>query len=1101
VGDWKEWVQFPSGIQSNQIAFHVSAAPVSPTTLTSVGITGYFGSVDDPTYSWIDGYVTGTGFSPSVNAYTFKNSAGSPVEFGAFENPGSLVSGNTIFNGTLHFRTDLPSGTYYVTSNPSATVIEPSNSLPFVVLWPPAIETGMLPGAEGIGTVGTAYKTPQNNLGQKLDASSFSGPVTFSATGLSGSGLSLDPNSGLISGTPTTAGNYNVTATATSGSQTASISFVIAITPNGVGTNIVTPDPSYPYATLEYLSPSVARPGDTVVITGTKFNSTANQNVVGFRNSSNAVVGTTVATASTGSSLTFVVPASLPFGNYQVSVGIDPVVSRPSANSLPLTVGTVTVIAQTPLTVVAGTGGPGVVTAPGGVVLPNSPYAQSQTTINEQSLLNYEAAHPLMPLTPPQISNNPANNPAVLLVAPTASLTANGSTMLTVAPGTVINYAWASNGATATSTYYVIGSPDTCPDNHGSAGPFPWVASIPNGTMSGTVQSCQAGHTYDIMFTATSAAGVKASATIFVTVKGSEGSNPPPPSAAVASITGVQGYDPATGAYTDGTVSVGDYMILYGNFGALGNTVSVNGNALPASDITYQGLSGNADSSAPNQINITLSASSPNPNPILSWLNSGAGNSVTVTTSGGATTAPASFTLSAEAPPSGGTPPANPPGSGFPKIVTANTAMNVRSSPSVSASIVGTLAVGIQFTATDEVSGDSVSGNNMWWVRSAGDYVWSGGTDVSSSNIPPAIPPAATCTKTVTGSDGAPICVAGPAADGCVASLANCSGSTPDCFYNTNGVPSCVPSSDIPPASGSDNALICTCMGGTQASCSMNGSEVPVPSDFTCTGSGNNALICTCMNYTQPSCSMNGSPVPVPSDFSCFGGSTESCSPGQNQACESSANSCGMMNPGAETCSSNGEWGNCSEPSPSDGICASECQNHPDYGDCPTYIKCQADPAADGCANASNKTSNGTCTPGEVQNSDACESTANACGMTTAGTETCGSDGKWGACSAATSPSDSACSSYCAESDNSDDPGCQTFSATSGGTVSVCAVNPDDPDCIGFCEENPYADGCTTGSTVTGGGGTENGVGSSDGGGGCSEPDCSDVWARMMDID
>lgn len=45
-------------------------------------------------------------------------------------------------------------------------------------------------------------------------------------------------------------------------------------------------------------------------------------------------------------------------------------------------------------------------------------------------------------------------------------------------------------------------------------------------------------------------------------------------------ITGVQGYNPATDIYTDGTALVNTYLVIYGgtsNFGASGNTVTING--------------------------------------------------------------------------------------------------------------------------------------------------------------------------------------------------------------------------------------------------------------------------------------------------------------------------------------------------------------------------------------------------------------------------------------------------------------------------------------------------------------------------------------------
>ena len=60
--------------------------------------------------------------------------------------------------------------------------------------------------------------------------------------------------------------------------------------------------------------------------------------------------------------------------------------------------------------------------------------------------------------------------------------------------------------------------------------------------------------------------------------------------------------------------------------------------------------------------------------------------------------------------------------------------LNVRSAPSTTAPLAGsqTLSTGDQFTATSEVTGESVSGNDQWWVSSAGNYVWSGGTNVAS---------------------------------------------------------------------------------------------------------------------------------------------------------------------------------------------------------------------------------------------------------------------------------------------------------------------------------------------------------------------------------
>ncbi len=107
-----------------------------------------------------------------------------------------IISGTPTATGTTNV-------TFTVTDNTSPTHLTASKTLPLTINAPPSIGTASLP----IGFTGVAYSAPNT-------ASGGTTPYTWSATGLS-AGLTIDPNTGTISGTPTATNAGNVTITLT----------------------------------------------------------------------------------------------------------------------------------------------------------------------------------------------------------------------------------------------------------------------------------------------------------------------------------------------------------------------------------------------------------------------------------------------------------------------------------------------------------------------------------------------------------------------------------------------------------------------------------------------------------------------------------------------------------------------------------------------------------------------------------------------------------------------------------------------------------------------------------------------------------------------
>jgi hypothetical protein len=99
---------------------------------------------------------------------------------------------------------------------------------------------------------------------------------------------------------------------------------------------------------------------------------------------------------------------------------------------------------------------------------------------------------------------------------PTAQLTANGSTQLTVAPGTMVAYAWTSTHAdTASSTATMTTGRDGCGNKDGA-----WVIDTPAGmTDPLPILACQSGTTYTLeLRVEQTESGALASSTVTIAV-------------------------------------------------------------------------------------------------------------------------------------------------------------------------------------------------------------------------------------------------------------------------------------------------------------------------------------------------------------------------------------------------------------------------------------------------------------------------------------------------------------------------------------------------------------------------------------------------------